>query len=187
MIDSKRLLVGRGFRALVILKKASLGDIRGLSERLLTLLEDKESQIYQDNVAKFGITEEYVRKAFGKETLENAFAKGKTAFYLALERNKIIGFAQVEQQNPKTPEIDRIIVFPEHSRKGIGTQLLHYLIIDQEHQAVSNITVKAGKEESAARRFYEKNGFKPIGEEMIDAPWGRRLTLITYKLSLEHE
>jgi len=45
---------------------------------------DKNSQVYQENVAKFGIPEEYVRKAFAEETLVKAVAAGKATLYLAL-------------------------------------------------------------------------------------------------------
>jgi hypothetical protein len=40
---------------LIAIKKATREDIRILSKKLLSLLEDKNSQIYKDNVAKFGI------------------------------------------------------------------------------------------------------------------------------------
>jgi len=44
--------------------------------------------------------------------------------------------------------------------------------------------VNAGKDETHARRFYEKNGFALVKEVTIDAPWGKRLDLATYQLQL---
>jgi len=44
--------------------------------------------------------------------------------------------------------------------------------------------VNTGRREKQARRFYEKNGFKQIEEKEIDAPWGRKLALVTYDLDL---
>lgn len=167
------------------IRKATDKDIRFLSEKLLMLLEDKNSQIYQDNVAKFGIPEEYVKKAFAEETLLKASATGKASFYLAIENNEIIGFAQIIQQDASTTELDRIIIFPQHTRKGIGTQLLHQALADQEQKGTSTIIVNTGKEETQARRFYEKNGFKQVKEASIETPWGKKLTLATYQLQMK--
>ncbi len=33
----------------------------------------------------------------------------------------MVGFAQIVEQDSKTVELDRLLVFPEHVRKGIGT------------------------------------------------------------------
>ena len=54
---------------MVTIRKATQEDIPVLSRKLLKLLEDKNSQVYRDNVTKFGIPEEYVRKAFPKVQL----------------------------------------------------------------------------------------------------------------------
>lgn len=171
---------------MVDIRKAEIEDARTLSTKLLSLLEDKESQIYLDNVVKFGIPDEYVKKAFAEETLKEAITKGKAAFYLALENNDIIGFAQTIQKDAGTAELDRIIIFPPHERKGIGTQLLRYVLLDLEQKGIRSVFVITEKEEIHARRFYEKNGFKLIKEDTIEAPWGKKLNIVTYKLGLEH-
>ncbi|MGQ9529847.1 MAG: GNAT family N-acetyltransferase [Candidatus Bathycorpusculaceae bacterium] len=169
---------------MVIIKKADSGDIRALSIKLLSLLEDKKSKVYVDNVVKFGIPEEYVKKAFAKETIEKAVEEGKATFYIAFERNNLLGFAQTIQKNAYTAELDRIVVFPPHERKGIGTQLLRYAFSDLKRKGVENVLVVAGKKEMHARRFYEKNGFKLIEENIVDTPWGKKLNIITYQLHL---
>ncbi|MGQ9743036.1 MAG: GNAT family N-acetyltransferase [Candidatus Bathycorpusculaceae bacterium] len=80
--------------------------------------------------------------------------------------------------------MDRIVVFPPHERKGIGTQLLRYAFSDLKRKGVENVLVVAGKKEMHARRFYEKNGFKLIEENIVDTPWGKKLNIITYQLHL---
>lgn len=172
------------FIVMTSIRKAAQKDIPLLRRKLMKLLEDKNSQVYQDNVAKFGIPEEYVREAFAEKTLLKAITSGKARFYLAFEDNEIIGFAQTVKQDATTTELDRIIVFPEHERKGIGTQLLAQAIEDLKKEGVHTIIVNAGKEETSARRFYEKNGFKLIEETTIHAPWGKELQLAIYKLQL---
>jgi len=169
---------------LITIKKADEEGIRILSKKLLSLLEDKSSKLYQDNITKFGIPDEYVKRAFSENTLIKATETGKSTFYLALEDKEIVGFAQIIQQDAKTIELDRIIVF--FPRKGIGTQLLKEIIQDQKQNGVKNIIVATGKEEDHARQFYEKNGFKQVDEKIIDTPWGSKLTIIIYNLNLEN-
>jgi len=169
---------------MIVVKKASQGDIQTLSKRFLHFLEDKNSKIYQENVAKFGIPEDYVRKALAEETLIKAATAGKATFYIALEDDEIVGFAQTMQQDVKTAELDRIVVFPTHERKGVGTQLLKQAVEDEKKKGTKVIVVNAGKDETHARRFYEKNGFELVKEVTIDAPWGKRLDLATYQLQL---
>ena len=173
------------FTTMTSVRKAVQKDIPLLNRKLMKLLEDKNSQVYQDNVTKFGIPEEYVREAFAEKTLLKAITSGKARFYLAFEDNEIIGFAQTVKQDAITTELDRIIVFPEHERKGIGTQLLAQTIEDLKKEGVHAILVNAGREETHARRFYEKNGFKLIEETTIQAPWGKKLDLAIYQLQLE--
>jgi len=42
------------------------------------------------------------------------------------------------------------------------------------------------RDEFHARRFYEKNGFKPIREAKIEAPRDGKLDLPIYQLRLNH-
>src|SRR3972149_2589087 len=146
----------------MIVRTASQEDIRILSMKLLTLIQDKGGRVYQDNVAKFGIPDEYVEKAFSEESMLKATQERGSTFYLALEGSVMLGFAQVNPENEDTVELDRIAGFPEYSRKGIGTSLLREALSDQKRKGVKTVIVNAGKDESHARRFYEKNGFKEI-------------------------
>lgn len=55
---------------MVVIRKARNEDIKALSRKLLSILENRNSQVYIDNVVKFGIPDEYVEKAFAEETLQ---------------------------------------------------------------------------------------------------------------------
>ena len=39
----------------IAVKKATLGDIKPLSKKLIGLLKDRRSDVYRENVTKFGI------------------------------------------------------------------------------------------------------------------------------------
>lgn len=165
--------------------KATEKGIKALSRKIEKLLEDKNDKLYQDNVVKFGIPEEYVKKAFSEEVLVEAARLGKATFYLALKnRHDILGFAQVVGHDSATVELDRIVVFLEYERRGIGTELLKRAIADQKKEWVRTIIVKAGRDEVHARAFYEKNGFKRLKEETLKSPWGKNIPLVVYRFQL---
>lgn len=75
---------------MITIKEASKEEIKILSKKLLTPLEDKNSKLYQDNVTKFGIPDEYVEKAFSEDVLLKSAETGKSVFYLALEDKEIM-------------------------------------------------------------------------------------------------
>jgi N-acetylglutamate synthase-like GNAT family acetyltransferase len=168
----------------IIIRKATEKGIKALSRKIGKLLEDKTGKLYQDNVVKFGIPEEYGKKVFSEEVLVEAARSGKATFYLALRnRREILGFAQIVEHDPTTVELDRIVVFPEYERMGIGTKLLKRAIADQKKR-VRTLIVKAGRDEAHARAFYEKNGFKKVKEETLKSPWGKEIPLVEYCFQL---
>ena len=61
---------------MVTVRVASQKDLRALSERLLALIEDKNGQAYKENVARFGIPDEYVKRAFSEASLVEAAKSG---------------------------------------------------------------------------------------------------------------
>jgi N-acetylglutamate synthase-like GNAT family acetyltransferase len=165
--------------------KASPKGIKALSKKAAKLLEDKTGKLYQDNVVKFGIPEEVVKRVFSEESLLETAQSGKATFYLALKNGcKILGFAQVARQNSDSLELERIVVFPEYERRGIGTGLLQKVIADQKKN-IKRISVTAGKDEAHARVFYEKNGFKQLREEMLEFPWGKKSPVVVYCYQME--
>lgn len=171
---------------MIIVRKATKHGMRMLSNKLLELLNDKNSQLYQENIAKFGIPESYVKQAFSEEIVRKAVESGKSVIYLALENGrKILGFAQTVRLDKSIAELDRIVVFPEHTRMGVGTQLLARVLKDEQRRGTKALIVNAGKNETHARRFYEKNGFRQVKESTIGTPWGGKLSLVTYQFELK--
>jgi ribosomal protein S18 acetylase RimI-like enzyme len=169
---------------LVRFKIASEDELRVLSRNLLRLMQDKSSQVYRDNVVKFGIPDDYVQKAFSEGSFLNAVRERESIIYLATENDDIRGFAQTYPQSDTTAELDRIIILPDYIRKGVGTALLNAALEDQKTRGFRKIIVNAGSGESHARRFYEKNGFKQLNETEVDAPWGGKISLVTYERDL---
>jgi N-acetylglutamate synthase-like GNAT family acetyltransferase len=156
---------------MITFRKATQHDIRALSQKLLTLLEDEDSQICRENVAKFGIPKEYVKRAFSGETLLEAVASGKSTFCLALENGcKILGFAQITQQHADIAELERIVVFPEYGRKDMGTQLLANILRDQKQGETKESSSTLEKTKLTPDDFTRKMALRRQKRQ----PWTRR-------------
>lgn len=168
------------------IKKATVEDARQLYKMMLAGLEDKTSEAYKANIERFGIPEEYVRQAFSLEALKKAVKDKKQLFLVAVENKKVIGFAQTIRTNKETAELDRIFIIPEKTGKGIGTQLLNKTVDALKRENFHKLTVRAGKDETLARKFYEKNGFQLVEETTIQAPWSRELKLAVYEFKIQN-
>jgi N-acetylglutamate synthase-like GNAT family acetyltransferase len=91
-------------------------------------LEDESSRIHKDNVAKFGIPKKYIKEAFAEQTILEASSSGRSLFCLALENEEITGFAQTRKRDARMSELDRIVIFQKHTKKGIDTRLLQRVL-----------------------------------------------------------
>ncbi|MFZ1038850.1 MAG: hypothetical protein WAN53_03090, partial [Candidatus Bathyarchaeia archaeon] len=67
------------------------------------------------------------------------------------------------------------------------TQLLAKVVKDERRKGTKVIIVNAGKGETRARRFYEKNSFAAVKEVTMEAPWDNKITLVTYQLQLNSD
>jgi len=168
----------------ISIRRATVEDAKRLNELMLFGLEDKASDVYRENIERFGIPEEYVRQVFSFEVLKKAVADKNQLFLVAVEDQTLMGFAQTIRQSKEKAELDRIFLLPEYTGKGVGTQLLGATSDVLKKEGISRLTVRAGKDETLARRFYEKNGFKLVQETTIRAPWGRELSLAIYELRI---
>ncbi|TDL30876.1 GNAT family N-acetyltransferase [Jeotgalibacillus sp. S-D1] len=63
-------------------------------------------------------------------------------------------------------DIHRLIVHPNHFRKGIAQKLLDFVIEDQKD--MKSIIVSTGTKNKPAVHFYQKNGFSPVKETVIN-------------------
>ena len=73
----------------------------------------------------------------------------------------IIGFGQFD---PAESFIDALYIHPEHTRKGVGTQIIHYLEEVANSLKISDIKINASVN---ATNFYEKCGFEQQGTFFI--------------------
>ncbi|WP_334076048.1 MULTISPECIES: GNAT family N-acetyltransferase [Paenibacillus] len=73
-------------------------------------------------------------------------------------------------------EITRLMVHPDHLRKGIGASLLKYVI--DNHPGIATFSVTAGTRNEPAVSLYRRFGFS-LGESVKSIP-GARLAVFRY-------
>ncbi|URM34682.1 GNAT family N-acetyltransferase [Cytobacillus firmus] len=96
-----------------------------------------------------------------KDTAATLQITGETFFgYFIVE--KLCGAISFKEKNDIL-DIHRLIVHPEHFRKGIAQKLLNFI---ERRQMIKKMVVTTGSKNTPAVAFYLKNGFREV--EKID-------------------
>lgn len=92
-----------------------------------------------------------------KDTISTLQTCGES-FVGCYEEEELVGAVAYEQRGD-TVTICRMMVHPDHHRKGIGSALLSHVLAMHRH--ASRITVSTGTANEPAVRLYAKHGFVP--------------------------
>ena len=102
------------------------------------------------------------------------------ALFLALEDAAVVGFALCEREEGGSPtwqwppdflSIVDLVVLAQHRRRGVGEALLQAVEDEARARDVAAIDINAAAPNEAARRFYERHGY--------------RVDLVTYRKPLD--
>ena len=114
--------------------------------------------------------EAYAAVAFTREQLLSELENPESAFYFALIGDEPVGYiklnygnAQAEYQEADGVEVSRLYIHADHQGKKIGNQLLDFAINKSKEDGLKYIWLGVWDQNSAAERFYARNGFKPVG------------------------
>ncbi|WP_059171036.1 GNAT family N-acetyltransferase [Bacillus sp. FJAT-27445] len=97
------------------------------------------------------------------DTAETLMKSGET-FYGYYENGRLCGAISFKKENGVI-DIHRLMVHPDHFRKGIARKLLHWL--EQNNREEDRLIVSTGARNTPAVRFYEQNGFLKTGIDII--------------------
>ncbi|WP_134704763.1 GNAT family N-acetyltransferase [Ammoniphilus sp. YIM 78166] len=97
-----------------------------------------------------------------KDTIDTLQQCGEIFFGYYLEE-ELCGAISIKVDHDEI-DIHRLIVHPNHFKKGIAQMLLNY--IESEFE-VGTIKVGTGSKNTPAIRFYKKNGFQKTKEVLI--------------------
>jgi len=102
---------------------------------------------------------------YSTSSLQKQMSEGHQ-FILAIDNNKIIGFADYAKQSPVQYKLNKLYVNPDQQSKGTGKFLLDHIIQDILSNNATRLEVNVNRHNKALQ-FYLKNGFEIIKEDDI--------------------
>ena len=99
--------------------------------------------------------------------LETDEFENSSTHYLVTNKHNSLATARWRFVDDRTAKIERVAVLKEARGKGIGRELIQ-CILNEIHLNSKIQMIKVGSQNSAIP-FYEKLGFKVIGQEYLDA------------------
>jgi ribosomal protein S18 acetylase RimI-like enzyme len=110
-----------------------------------------------------GWTDERVLDVLTEDVVFVAREGGLQAGYVALNRNADEGLV-----------IEQLLVAPGHERRGVGRRLLAFAEGYAIAQGAPTLLIVAEPDNHAARGFYMRSGFVPIGADLLELVLPRR-------------
>ena len=103
---------------------------------------------------------------YSKSSLQKQIEKGQQ-FVIAYNDGSAVAFASysAKKNDPAIYKLHKIYILPNQQGKGIGKHLINYII--EDIQPATSLQLNVNRHNKALH-FYEKAGFKIIGEEDID-------------------
>ena len=107
------------------------------------------------------------------ENIKNAM--NRFFMYKILENSEIIGVIMVSKKKDNEYEIDTMFIHPDRQNRGIGTKAVRF--IEAEFPDAKIWTLYTPHKDYRNHHFYEKLGYKKIGENIIND----NLSLFNYR------
>jgi ribosomal protein S18 acetylase RimI-like enzyme len=143
--------------------------IRKINSKDLTHLQAISRKTFSETFAEHNTKDDlnaYLDQQLSIEQLNEEINNIHSAFYLAEENNKVIGYlklnwsnAQTEMIDAEAVEIERIYVLKEYFGKGLGQFIIDTAIDIAKKMLPTYIWLGVWEKNARAIHFYEKNGF----------------------------
>jgi ribosomal protein S18 acetylase RimI-like enzyme len=137
------------------IRPATLADVNGVTE----VARHTWDVTYTQSVAPHN-RRRFLDRAYTPQTLREAIGHQGGWFYVALQGETVVGFAQYVRRFDVQGELVRIYIHPDHQRRGIGRGFLATGLAAMTVTGISLCYVSAEANNAAARAFYERFGFR---------------------------
>ena len=148
------------------IKEVSVDNIKELQQiSRQTFLETFGSQNSAENM------KEFLDTAYAEEKLKDEVENANSSFYFLTVDNKVAGYlkvneghAQTEQVVPNALEIERIYLKQSFQHQGLGLVLIKLAEKIAREKEKDNMWLGVWEKNYQAQAFYEKDGFKRVGQ-----------------------
>jgi predicted GNAT family N-acyltransferase len=86
--------------------------------------------------------------------------------FIAYLNKEAVGTARIRYLSEGLAKLERLAILKDYRKMGIGRKIVEYVIDYLKNKGVENITLDS---QEHAKHFYEKNGFKQVGEVFEEA------------------
>lgn len=114
---------------------------------------------------------EYLSANFNHEMVQSLIEDVSSCFLLGYEGKSVIGYAMLKEgphpefvTGPNPIELVRFYVSPEIIGLGYGSELMRHCLDEALNMGHSTVWLATWQENERAIRFYEKWGFKIVGD-----------------------
>jgi len=101
-----------------------------------------------------------LNRSYADEALAAALAAEDSWFFVAVEGQEVLGFAQFLRRSDGHGELARIYILPAHQRRGIGRALLQAGVRAMAQQGIHQCYVSVEMDNVPAVAFYQHFGFR---------------------------
>jgi GNAT superfamily N-acetyltransferase len=113
----------------------------------------------------------FILKTYNKHAISKEFEDSKTQYHIVYFNDKVAGFSKIEMNIPNknisdlnVTKLDRLYVLKEYYGKDIGSKLFDFNIMVSKKYHQKGIWLATWIENKRAINFYNKKGFKIVGE-----------------------
>ncbi len=162
-----------GSREPVVLRPPRVGDLGWIVHRQAVLYGEEYGWNEEFEALVAEITAKFVRD----------FKAGREGGWIADKAGRILGSVFVVEADPETAKLRMLYVEPAARGIGLGARLVDEAIAFARAAGYRRLTLWTNDNLTAARRLYEKAGFRLVSEEQHES-FGHKLTGQLWELSL---
>jgi ribosomal protein S18 acetylase RimI-like enzyme len=114
----------------------------------------------------------YLDHTFNVANIRRSLVEPDNRYWLALVDELPVSYAKLKFPSPVGPlggaevaQLQKIYVLREFVGHGIGKRMLHAVIDDARSLRIARVWLDVLKENARAIRFYERERFRPLGED----------------------
>lgn len=120
------------------------------------------SESNKDVATKFGLNAENCPKhpSFCTEAWVKADMERGARYFIIKRNSKPIGCVAYESPSSGLAYLNRLSVLPEHRNRGVGAQLVQYIVSLARSASIQTISIGVIGEHMELQRWYKKLGFR---------------------------
>jgi ribosomal-protein-alanine N-acetyltransferase len=124
-------------------------------------IEKIKEQDFQEIISL--IKAEFPYISFNVDKVKERLSTGRIFLFKAAEKQKLLGFIEIELLEGKVARINGLTVKEEFRNKGIAKKLLDYAVEFLKKKSMQRILLLVKEKNAAAKKVYNEAGFSFIG------------------------